>query len=159
MRCGKLWWQERAQMMHDTLFGPLVSFFLFLFLVSLILTTIYRWKMWPGKQRRQEQAQTTHDALFGPFISRFHHEQHQKARGGDERAGRLLPPPSPLLPEKARGAFVHLCIEPLVCFLFLYISTTRRRVIPLRLTHWCQLKSGLQPWGIYPKHNLHVILI
>ena len=57
------------------------KFFLSLFLVSLILTTIYRWKMWPGKWRWQEQAQTTCHALFGPFISQFHHEQHQEARG------------------------------------------------------------------------------
>ena len=45
-------------------------------------------------------------ALFGPFISRFHREWYQEAKGGDDRAGRLLFPPSPLLPEKAQGAFV-----------------------------------------------------
>ena len=50
----------------------------------------------------------------------------------------------------------HLRLEPLVYFLFLYISTTRRRVIPSRLAHQHQLTSGLQLRGIYPKHNLHV---
>ena len=132
------------------------KFFLSLFLVSLILTTIYRWKMWPGKWRWQEQAQITHHALFGPFISQFHHERHQEVRGEMTGQGGYHLHHHPYYRKRLE---VHLHLEPLVCFLFLYISTTRRRVIPLQLAHWHQLTSGLQPWGIYPKHNLHVILI
>ena len=152
MWCGKLRRHERAQTMHDTLFGPLVSFFLSLFLVSLILTTIYRWKMWPGKWWWQEQAQTMRHALLGPFISWFHHERHQEVRGEMTGQGGYHLHHHPCYWKRLKA---HLRLE---CFLFLYIST-RRRVIPLQLAHQHQLMSGLQLQGIYPKHNLHFILI
>ena len=91
------------------------KFFSFLFLVSLILTTIYRWKMWPGKQQWQEQAQTMCHALFGLFISWFHHKWHQEVRGEMAGQGGYCLHHHPYYWKRLEA---QMRLEPLVCFLF-----------------------------------------
>ena len=45
------------------------KFFLYLFRVLLLLTSVFRYSLYMGRQRLWKRAQTTPNASFGPFVS------------------------------------------------------------------------------------------
>ena len=49
------------------------KFFYYLFRVLLLLTSVFRYSLYMGRQRLWKRAQTMHLASFGPFVSFLFH--------------------------------------------------------------------------------------
>ena len=95
------------------------KFFLFLFLVSLILTTIYRWKIVTWKTATTRTGPNNMSCIVWAVYKPVPSWTAPGSEGGDDRAGMLPPPPSPLLLEKAWGTNAP---QAFGMFSFFYIS-------------------------------------